>query len=297
MRKVFWLAALAVAVGPLAASAQEYAVKVKRPGLGDKTRGKVRDEFKVEFKVLDKDNNAVMEADETKTHKFDFREVGLERAAAGDELVSIKRHYEHAERTVKGTRETLPYQGKTVLIEKKDGRYQFRIDGGETLEGKDAEELNEDFNKGGLRKLVSEHFLPRKAVKVGDTWKYDVAPLAKAFSGDGKLEIDDAKSTGSGKLLKAYTKNGRQYGIIELTMEFPITHIDHDGNKVPVKGGKMTIQLQADTCIDGSLGDSRLTGNVSGDVRAEINANGMDLTLVIAIRAKVDDQRTVAAAP
>jgi hypothetical protein len=294
MRKTCLAAVFAVALSPLAAAAQEHAIKVKQPGLGDKTRTVATSDFKVEFKVLDTDNNVVMEAQETKTNKFVFREVGLERAASGADLVKVKRHYEHAERTVKGVRETLPYQGKTVLIEKKDGKFEFRIEDGEVLEGKDAQELIEEFNKGGLRKLISEHFLPRKAVKVDDSWKFDVAPLAKAFMADGKTEIDETKSTGKGRLLKAYTKHDKPYGVIELTLEFPLTHINHDGNKVPAKDSKMALRLQADTCIDGALDESRIKGLLAGDVRADINANGMDLRLAITIRANVDEHRTLA---
>src|SRR6266536_2498884 len=126
MRKACLVAALAVALTPLTAMAQEYAIKIKRPGLGDKTRTQITDDFKLEFKILDNNGNVVMEALETKTHKFVFREVGLERAAAGEDLVRLQRQYEHAERKVKDVRETLPYQGKTLLIEKKDGGFQFR---------------------------------------------------------------------------------------------------------------------------------------------------------------------------
>jgi hypothetical protein len=293
IRKACLAAALAVALYPLTAAAQEYTIKVKRPGLGDKNAGNVKDDFKLEFKLLDEDNNAVMEAEETKAHKFVFRETGLERAAAGDQLVKIKRHYEHAERTVKGKRETLPYQGKTVLIEKKDGRFEFRIEeGGEVLEGQDAEELNEEFNKGDFRGLMTQHFLPRKAVKLNETWKFDVAPLAKAFTGDGKIAIDDAKSTGTGRLVKAYTKNGKQYGVIELTINFPVTHMDHDGNRIPTKEGKLTIKLQADTCIDGTFDEFQLTASLGGGLRAEINANGMDLNLTVSLHANLAEKRS-----
>ena len=294
MRKACLAAALTVALSPLTAAAQEYTIKVKRPGLGDKTAARVADDFKLEFKILDKDNNVVMEAAETKTHKFVFRETGLERAAAGDELVRLKRHYEHAERTVKGTRETLPYQGKTVLIEKKDGKFAFHIQDGEALEGKDAEELNEEFNKGDFRKLLADHFLPRKAVKVNEPWKFDVAPLAKAFSGDGKIEIDDAKSSGAGRLTKAYTKNGRQFGVIELTINLPVTHMVHDGNRTATKEGKLTIKLQADACIDGTLDEFRLTAGLGGGLRAEVNANNMDLSIVVGLHATFEEKRAPA---
>jgi hypothetical protein len=294
MHKSCLAAALVVALSPLTVAAQEYAIKVKRPGLGDKTRAQITDNFRLEFKILDNNGNVVMEAEETKTHKFVFREVGLERAAAGEDLVRLQRHYEHAERKVKDVRETLPYQGKTLLIEKKEGGFKFQIEGGETLEGKEAEELHEEFNKGDFRKLTTEHFLPRKAVKLNEQWKYDVAALAKAFSGDGKLEIDDAKSTGTGRLIKAYAKNGRQFGVIELTMTFPVTHLIDGGNKTPTKEGKITIQLQADTCIDGTLDEANLKGNVAGDIRAEVNVNGMDLTVNITLRATFEELRSLA---
>src|SRR5262249_54017869 len=185
-------------------------------------------------------------------------------------------------------------QGKTLFIEKKDGRFQFRIEGGEVLEGKEAEELNEEFNKGDFRKLTTEHFLPRKAVKLNEVWKYDVAALAKAFSGDGKIDIDEAKSTGMGRLTKAYMKNGRQFGIIELTIEFPVTHLDIEGNKAATKEGKLKIELQADTCIDGTLDDSRLKGTVTGNIRADATINGMDLTVSITLRANLAEQRMLA---
>src|SRR4051812_10011752 len=107
MGKTWCIAALALALSPLAAPAQEYAVQIKRPGLGDKFQVKTNGTFEADIKALDKDNNAIFDAKETKISKFVFREVGLGRA--GDELVKVKRQYEHAERNVKGNRQTLPY--------------------------------------------------------------------------------------------------------------------------------------------------------------------------------------------
>jgi hypothetical protein len=293
MNKTWVMAALVVTLCPLAASAQEYAIKVKRPGLGDKSQVKLADMSDIEFKILDNGGNAVQEKKEMKAHKFVFLETGLERAPAGDDLVRLKRHYEHGERKIDGTRETLPYQGKTLLIEKKDGKFQFQTEGaaGEIIEGKEADELNEEFNKGDFRKLINDHFLPRKAVKVDETWKLDVAPLAKDFSKDGKIEIDQNKSKGTGKLVKAYQKNGKQFGVIELVIEFPVTHLINDGNKSPTKEGKITIKVARDGCIDGNLEESRLTVSFDGDIRADINANGMDLSVVITVRATAEEVR------
>jgi hypothetical protein len=291
MNKTWMVAALALVLSPLPASAQEYAVKLKQPGLGDQSQVKSQSNFEVEFKLLDDVGNTVIDAKETKTKKFVFTEIGLERAQGGDELVRVKRKYEHAERKIKDVRETLPYQGKTVLIEKKEGNFQFQIEGDERIEGKDAEELHEEFNKGGLRKMTTDHFLPRKLVKLNEKWTFEVGPLAKAFAGDGKILVDDAKSTGSGQLIKAYQKNGKQFGVIELTMEFPVTQfVGDDGTKHATKNSKIVIQLEVDGCIDGSLDEFQLKGTIRADVRAEnVNVNGMNLNLVINLRATSEE--------
>jgi hypothetical protein len=291
MKNTCLFAALMVALSPVAVSAQEYVIKVKRPGLGDKSHVKHTDTSDIQFKILDNGGNAIQDNKETKSHKYDFRETGLERAPVGEDLVRLKRKYEHAERTIKGTRETLPYQGKTLLIEKADAKFHFQIEGGEAIEGKEAEELNEEFNKGDFRKLLGDHFLPRKAVKLNETWTFDVAPLAKDFAKDGKIEIDAAKSKGAGKLVKAFQKNGKQFGIIELALEFPVTTFVNDDKKSPTKDSKITIKLEWEGCIDGTLDQSRLKVNFDGDIRAEFNVNGMDVTLVITVRAAAEELR------
>ncbi len=289
MGKTWCIAALALALSPLAAPAQEYAIKIGRPGLGDKFQVKINGTHEGEFKALDSDNNVKFEAKETKITKFVFREVGLERA--GDELVKVKRQYEHADRIVKGERRTLPYQGKTLLIEKKGGKFQFQIENDEEIVGKEAEELNEEFNKGGFHKLIPL-LLPRKAVKVDDTWKVDTAFLAKEFGKDGKVEIDAAKSTGTGKLLKAYQKNGKQCGVYEVTMTFPVTQFTTDsGDKGPTKDSKFSLKLTVDGPIDGTLGESHINVELNANINASINTNGMDLTLVISLRANSEQVR------
>jgi hypothetical protein len=285
------MAALAMALSPLAAPAQEYPIKLAKPGPGEAFQVKVENNTDVDFKLLDAGGNAVMDKKEVKGHLFIFREVGLERGPAGGDLVKLKRTYKKAQRTVDGDRRTLPFQGETVLINKKEGASTFQIEDGEVVEGEDAKELAEEFNKGGAGKLL-EVFLPKKAVKVNEAWAFDTAMLAKDFMKDGKIEIDAAKSTGAGKLLRVYQKNGRQFGVIELTVTLPVTALINDGNKTPTKQGKLVIKVESDRAIDGSLDESLLKVSFDGDIRGEINANGMDFGLEIMIRGRVEEQRT-----
>jgi hypothetical protein len=62
---------------------------------------------------------------------------------------------------------------------------------------------------------------------------------------------------------------------------------------VPTKEGKITIRVQQDACIDGTLDESHLQGSITGNVRAEVNANGMDVTIAISLRANIAEKRTV----
>lgn len=291
MRKTWLIAVLALALCPLGASAQEYVIKIHPPGLGDKSKVKLADSSDTTFKLLDGNGTTLEDKKESKSHKFSFVEIGLERAPAGTDLVRIKRQYEHAERTKDSVRDTLPYQGKTLIIEKKDGPFHFQIEGDEAITGKEAEELHEEFNKGDFRKLLNHAFLPQKAVKENATWKIDVAPLARDFGKDGKIEVDDTKSVGHGKLVKVYEKNGKQYGVIRLTMEFPVKALVDNGNRTPVKEGKITIRLERDGAIDGSVEPSHLKIHFEADLRADLNANNMDLTLLLSVRAMAEEQR------
>ena len=292
MSRLCWIAVLSLVLTPLASPAQEYAIRLGKPGPGDQLQVKVDNATEVEFKALDSSGNAVVEKKEIKGHQFIFRQTGIERGPSGGDLVKLKRTYKKAQRTLDGDRRTLPFQGETVLIEKnKDGPFTFQIVDGEVVEGEDAKELHEEFNKGGIGKLF-EMFQPKQAVKVGETWKLDVAMLAKEFSKDGKIDIDAAKATGAGKLTKAYQKGGVQFGVVELTLTLPITHFDHEGNKTAVKEGKLVIKLETDGAIDGSMQPSQLRASFDGGFRGDITANGMDLTLQVEIHAKAEEQRT-----
>ena len=291
MFRMCWIALLTVALSPLAAPAQEYAIKLAKPGPGDQVQVKTDNSSEIDFKLLDSNGQAVMDKKEIKSHTFAFREVRVERGPAGGDLVKVKRTYKKAQRVIDGDRRALIFQGQTVNIEKKDGDFTFQIEGGEAIEGEDAKELHEEFNKGGTRKLF-ESFLPKKTVKINEAWKFDVGVLAKEFSKDGKIEIDAEKSTGAGKLTKAYKKNDHQFGVVELTVTLPITALINDGNKTPTKQGKLVIKFELDGRIDGGLDQAQTHVTFDGDIRGDINANGMDFSVEITIRGKAEEQRT-----
>ena len=76
-----------------------------------------------------------------------------------------------------------------------------------------------------------------------------VAELAK----QGDMELDGAKSTGEGTLVKAYKKDGRQFGAMKFKMEMPVVTIGKGKEELKfTAGAKIVIDLTLDGCIDGS---------------------------------------------
>src|SRR5262249_48115620 len=146
---------------------------------GDSVRVKSSEQGVVKINVTDNNNNEIENKTEKKSDSFEFVETILEKPAGATTATKLKRQYQTAERIEDGNKSTLPYQGKSVVIEKKDKKYQFQIEGGEEITGKDAEELDEEFNQGDFKNLSPELFLPKKAVAINESWKMEAGPILK----------------------------------------------------------------------------------------------------------------------
>ena len=85
------------------------------------------------------------------------------------------------------------------------------------------------------------------------------------------------------KLLKAYKKDGRQFGVMQLHLEFPLTALAMGNMKVPfAEGSKFIADATMDGCIDGSLvsGSTKFRGQIDG--RADIAQGDMSFKLTLA---------------
>ena len=76
MSRSWCVALFAVILSPLAAPAQEYAIKIARPGPGDQIQVKTDNSSEVDFELLDAGGMAIMEKKEQKGHQLIFREIG-----------------------------------------------------------------------------------------------------------------------------------------------------------------------------------------------------------------------------
>src|SRR5262249_15115622 len=162
---------------------------------GDRTAFTSEDVEHDVFKVIDAEGGAKEEKKDKVTVRA-YRETVLEKAE-GKKATKLRREYEKARVKEKGKERTLPYEGKTVLIEKKGDKYEFEIEGGKPLTGKDAEELEKEFNEHTIDAAkLDKLMLPPKPVAVGESWKIDAAAVVKELLGgddDDAIRIDAAK--------------------------------------------------------------------------------------------------------
>jgi hypothetical protein len=235
-------------------------IKNKKPAPGDVTKESktVTETTKASFTVMGMDQNQEQQA----VSKFVYTEEVLEKPAGAKRPTKLKRVYETAVINKKDEKEDLGLAGKTVLIEKSGDTYKITVDGKE-LTGTAAVVLGKEFRK--EKEVTDEHFLPKTPVKVGDTWKIDMAPLARDAAGE--LDMDADKSSGKGKLIKVYDKGGHKFGTIEVTLDLAVNKLGGGGGQeVELKAGsKLTATAVMDVCIDGTTTGGTAKMTVKGD--------------------------------
>jgi hypothetical protein len=277
---------LLVILGLVAAAAplrdDGYTIKIKKSGQGDVTKQHIEETDKSSSRLEGSDGKALKETKVEATVTQEYKETILEKVK-GKKPTKLRREYTKA--VIKsGDKETpLPYQGKTVVIEKKeDGKYHFTIEGDKELTGKDAELLDRSFNKGGNsdEDAMEKIILPKKPVKEGDTWTIDAADIAKAFEKEAvqSVSVDKEKATGKGKLLRAYKEGDRQYGDLEIQLDVPLKGDFplSPGQSAPIQpGSKITTKVRLNkACIDGTASD--YNAEVSSDTDLTATFKGFD---------------------
>jgi hypothetical protein len=196
----------------------------------------------------------------------------------------LTRNYSIAQsRDVKsGQMQPFAFQGKTVTIEKRGAFYQYTVDG-KPLPRTETVELDGEFKIAD--KVGIDALLPDGPVKVGAHWPISREILV-AFGGPFP-DVDFSKSMLSGKLTRAYSLDGKQWG--QIAFDFDLV-IDPDivGGKVRREEGTLKIAGTFDVVIDGSARDSIMKATVksvlSGRHKATPTKVEVDATIERTVR-------------
>jgi hypothetical protein len=281
-RFIFVLAALALA--PLAlAAAEKYTLKIEKPAqVGDTAKQTVTDNTEMKFTVRDGGGNVVQEKGEKKDTNAVYVETILAKKA-DKRAHKMSRKYESITQNKDGKKLDLDLVGKVVIIERKGMEHSFQYEGGGAVTGDTLDYLKEDFkNKDDEDRKMERAFMPKEAVAVGDSWKCDVADIAKSIGKDVADAVDIDKATATGKLIKVYPKGGATFGRIEINLTLPMSRIGPASANITADAGSaMVFKLTLDACIDGSRTEGVLSGGMDVKIGGSLNQNGQEFTLKV----------------
>jgi hypothetical protein len=255
-----------LAVCPAAFSQGEaVTIKIRKLAVGDQAK-----ETKFSTEMININGNAmgqVIKEEQKKTTDAVFTEEVIEIAPGARKPTKFKRTYEKAEVTLKGMTSRIPLEGKTVLIVRGEKSNTYTIDG-KPVSSEAEQFLNEEFS-GKKDDDAFEMLLPKEAVKPGDTWKVDLAKVAKSM--EENMTIDIEKSKGTGKLVKTYKKGDATFGQFDVTIDLAVTRFGSGAQAFPVKpGATIAINFSMDGCLDGSEETGKATMSMKGKVEAAI---------------------------
>lgn len=247
------------APGPTGDPAQAYAIKLRHEQKGDK--------FRV---VKSRDGSTTVTAGgksqtQADKYRYDYTETVIEMPEGAPKPTRSDRAYAVAEKSDEtGELKALSYSGKTVEVQVSpfEGIGYIFIVGGNAIQPPEVDEFNVEF-QGGTKPGVTplkpriDALMPKNAVKVGEEWAADFSSL-NALMGQMPFALDKEKSTITGKLARAYRKDGKQWGVIELKVVMAVV----PGGKGPPLTGTITADITLDRAIDGSTnaGTTKLTG-------------------------------------
>jgi len=243
---------------------ETYTIKLKTLGKGEVVRVTKTSTTTREQKLYSVKEGDYVETKSVDERTFIYTESVLERDA-NNRPTRLRRQYEKAQQTIVSsetekddTTETLTFDWKAVMIEKKGERYHFQLEGGAELPADQAKPLDGEFNSGWWD--GDKAILPGKPVKVNETWRVNVDELAKILESD-TLSFDVAKASGTCKLVKAYKKDGRQFGTMELQVELPLKRFELKKGRPFVfqAGARIALNSSMDRCIDGSADEGTET--------------------------------------
>lgn len=189
-----------------------------------------------------------------------------------------QRIYNKSSFTQNGKQLKRPYEGARVLFENTGESYLVNVEGGK-IAPPDLIKLTEEAKYRPKKDLV-QLLLPDKPVKVNDTWPLARAVLEEVAGLAGRgVDVDFEKSKGEAKLARVYSKDGRRFGVIEITVNEVLKGIGPFQFESP---GSLNATGSFDGAIDGSspAGAVNFKASVNGKGTFNVGGNKGNVSLI-----------------
>lgn len=209
----------------------------------------------------------------------------------GEPATKVQGTYEKWEDTIESGVTKSPLVGKTLVVaypKEGKGKPTFTVDGKPPTDEQAAElagEIKSDDDAAPQFKRVSG-LLPARPLKVGDSWAIDADELAKSLAAKMNVKFDVKKSSLTGKLVKAATKDGVTTGSMSFDLKLVINEFTIGNESVTADRGSavvFTVRYD-DLVLDGSAPGEKMemTAKMTyGGKMADGGAFAMNVTYTI----------------
>ncbi len=267
-RMTLILVCLVLTVLPAQVWGQEaYSIKLRPGGDGETTRYDDTLTTEMTTRQVDATGLEVGKRSDHSVRQAVYEETVLERDPASGQVNRLRRRCDRATIEVNKKASELPFHGKTFTVERGPEGCRVRFEGVSPPE-EFVHELQEGFRQKKDVNLL-DGMLPGRAVKVGETWTFDPRPLLQAWPKPAQVRFDEVKLTATGKLTRAYPRDGRVFGVLEFAVEVPVSGVDFDARGAALEpGARLAVSLTVDACIDG--GSSTFALKMEDDLRVRV---------------------------
>jgi hypothetical protein len=244
------------------------------------------------MKFFDTDGKLLGE-DKNEENETSYRTTVFVRDDKEGTATKFVRVYDKALEKEGGKARTFSYHGRTLLFEKRDGKFRVGVVGEPPLDAKEVEKLLRDLNKKGDSDALYRNLPPAMPVKVGDSWFIPVKPVAGALA---PMPADVEKSSIAAKLVKVYSKGQSQFGTFEIAIRLVLVGKSEEEPEIAFDSpATMTGQMTVDIAIDGSSTERKETGTISLKGEGTMTGRGKKLHVVFDISGTGSDEASAEA--
>lgn len=157
----------------------------------------------------------------------------------------------------------------------------FRLEDGRTLDPSDLDAAKKLLGEKDER-IPDAYFVPAREVRAGESWTLDLEVLRKELASPN-IDFDAAGGRGTMRLAAVETRQGIRFGRFEGSVRLPITRVGLMTLESPID---LSISIQADRCIDGTVRTGTLTvrTEIAGD--SDFRIQGMKGDWELALDAR-----------
>jgi hypothetical protein len=277
----------------MAIAQEAYRLQLPAPAKGDVSRVVLSSRQSLRFLKLDAFGNEIRNDTTDSSANLTYTDTVLDQH--DQKTTRFRRQFERAAQSVNNC-DPVPMacEGKTVLIDTRDGKTQVTWEGGEVVSDSFVQQMEAAINNGKAQfaALSKVDPLPQWPVKEGETWSVDIANLIRDCESKHGCSITGA--TGTAKLEKVEKRGNSRFAVLSVRVHVPLKSIDQGDKHIALQEDSgMTWESTYDFCFDGTSTSFATTNRFSFLTAGRTpEHNGLSTRLRLETEVELSETRT-----